>query len=282
MFTTLIKPDDLLPHLEDPEWSVLDCRGSLADPASGEKAYLQSHIPGAVYLNLETDLSAPVIKGVTGRHPLPEPEKAAQVFFTAGVGQGTQVVTYDDASGAMGAGRVWWMLRWLGFDSVAVLDGGWQVWSRLGLPVRSSRETHAARSFTIRRRPEMAVSVDLVDEVRNDPAYKLVDARSADRFHGLNETIDPVAGHIPGAVNFPYKDNLTEDGMFRPIDELRQKYRALLGNTPAKKVIFYCGSGVTAIHDILAMAAAGLGEPRLYPGSWSEWITDPKRLIGRD
>jgi thiosulfate/3-mercaptopyruvate sulfurtransferase len=275
-YNVLIKPHELVPHLDDPSWVILDCRVSLASSESVEKAYLENHISGAVRVDLASDLSAPAIAGVTGRHPLPEPEQAARIFSRLGIGPGVQVVTYDDAGGALAAGRAWWMLHWLGFDQAAVLDGGWQAWLRLGLPLRSGREANPPGSFQARLRPELAMTTAQVERLRSDPAYRLIDARSAERFRGENEQLDPVAGHIPGAINAPYMENLAPDGTFLSKDVLRQRYLSLLGDVPADKVVFYCGSGVTAVHDILALMAAGLGEGRLYPGSWSEWITHPE------
>jgi thiosulfate/3-mercaptopyruvate sulfurtransferase len=170
----------------------------------------------------------------------------------------------------------------LGHAAVAVLDGGWQAWKRRELPVRQGMETRATQPFHARPRPELVFSTEQVDRIRRDLAYRLIDARTADRFHGKNEKIDPVAGRIPGAFNAPYLENLTPEGTFRSKAELRQKYQSLLGATPIENVVFYCGSGVTAVHDILAVSAAGLGEARLYPGSWSEWITDPRRPVARE
>jgi thiosulfate/3-mercaptopyruvate sulfurtransferase len=278
-YTTLISTDELFPHLDDPHWLIVDCRAILADPEGGRNAYLHSHIPGAVFVDLEHELSGTIIRGSTGRHPLPEPEQAGRTFSRLGIEPGIQVVAYDDAGGALAAGRLWWMLRWLGFDSAAVLDGGWQAWKHMGLPKRPGGEIRPPGSFQVHLRPELVVTVNQVERLRSDPAYRLVDVRASDRFRGQNEKIDPVAGHIPGAINSPYQENMTLEGAYRPEDELRQKYLILLGDVPAENVIFYCGSGVTAVHSILAMLVAGLGEGRLYPGSWSEWITDRERPI---
>jgi thiosulfate/3-mercaptopyruvate sulfurtransferase len=280
-YNVLIQPRELLPHLGDPNWVILDCRASLSSSDSVEKAYLENHIPGAVKVDLASDLSAPVVPGVTGRHPLPQPEQAARTFSRMGIGPGFQVVAYDDAGGALAAGRAWWMLRWLGFEDAAVLNGGWQAWLRQGLPLRSGSEVNPPGEFQARLRPELAITTEQVERLRSGRAYRLVDARSAERFRGENEQFDPVAGHIPGAINAPYMENLAPDGTFLSKDVLRQRYIALLGDVPADKVVFYCGSGVTAAHDILAMMAAGLGESRLYPGSWSEWITHPELARAR-
>ena len=257
---------------------MVDCRFNLADHAQGRADYVQEHIPGAVYAHLDDDLSGPIVKGSTGRHPLPTIERAAEVFAALGIGDGVQVVTYDDRGG-MSSGRLWWMLRWLGHDTVAVLDGGWQAWQAAGLPTRSGEETRLPAEFTPQPRAELAVDAATVQGLATDPAHKVIDARAADRFRGENETMDPVGGHIPGALSGPFADNLGPDGRFKSPEELRARFAALLGDTPAEQTVFYCGSGVSAAHNILAVAHAGLGDARLYPGSWSEWITDPQRPV---
>lgn len=279
MYTTLISPTELQAHLDDPQWVVVDCRHSLQDPALGRRQYLEAHIPGAVFAHLDQDLSAPVVPGETGRHPLPSPQQAARVFSSLGIGPGVQVVAYDAAGGALAAVRLWWMLRWLGHRAAAVLDGGWQHWQRLGLPQRSGGEQRSPAEFAFDLQPGTVVEAGEVDEMRLSKEALVLDARSADRFRGENEIIDPVAGHIPGAVSAPYLENLTSEGLFKPPAKLREHYAALLGEVPAERAAVYCGSGVTSIHTILAMVHAGLAEPRLYAGSWSEWITDPSRPV---
>jgi thiosulfate/3-mercaptopyruvate sulfurtransferase len=278
-YETLISSDELFQHLGESDWLIIDCRFSLADTDRGRLDYHESHIPGAIYAHLDDDLSAPVIPGVTGRHPLPGVDEAANVFSNFGISSGIQVVAYDDAGGALAAVRVWWMLRWLGHTAAAVLDGGWQKWCERGFPTRSGREVQTRRLFIPSPRPELIVDTQKIDLMRQNPDCLVVDARAAERFYGKNETIDPVAGHIPGAVSAPYMENLNEEGEFRSREELQEKYKALIGDRPIKNVVFYCGSGVTSIHNILAMLYAGLGEGRLYAGSWSEWITDPKRPV---
>jgi thiosulfate/3-mercaptopyruvate sulfurtransferase len=280
-YTTLISPSELAQHLDNPDWVVVDCRFTLKDPQHGRSAYLAAHICGAVYAHLDEDLSAAVVPGQTGRHPLPTPERAAQVFGRLGIGPGVQVVAYDDAGGALAAVRLWWMLRWLGHEAEAVLDGGWQRWQREGQPTCSGQEERPPREFQAVLRDELVVNAEQVDKMRQDPDALVMDARARDRFRGENETIDPVAGHIPGAVSAPYSGNLTPAGDFRPPEELRFRYLRLLGERQPEQTAVYCGSGVTSIHNILAMLHAGLGEPRLYAGSWSEWITDPGRPVGK-
>lgn len=281
-YTTLISTTDLVAHLDDPDWAVFDCRFVLTEPERGRLDYQRSHIPGALYVHLDDDLSGPVIEGLTGRHPFPDPEVATEKFGTLGIGPETQVVAYDDAGGALAAVRLWYMLRWLGHESVAVLDGGWSRWLAEGRPVRAGIETRPARTFVPHLHPEMVVTTEEVDRLRQDPSYRLFDVRAAERYRGMNETIDPVAGHIPGAISAPYMDNLTTEGHFRSPEELRQHYLGLLAGVPAERAVFYCGSGVTSIHSILAMLHAGLGKARLYAGSWSEWIADPARPVATE
>jgi thiosulfate/3-mercaptopyruvate sulfurtransferase len=198
--TTIISIADLAAHLKDPGWMIVDARFSLADPSLGRRNYLAGHILGAIYAHLDHDLSSKVIPGVTGRHPLPDAERTAQVFTRWGIPEKGQVVVYDALWGALAAVRVWWMLRWLGYENVAVLDGGWQQWQKHKLPIQAGEQIRTARSFLPAPRPEMQLSTDQVAQIRWDPAWRLLDARGADRFHGENETIDPVAGHIPGAI----------------------------------------------------------------------------------
>ncbi len=278
-YTTLISTADLARHLDDPAWAVVDCRCQLNDSAYGRRAYEQAHIPGAVFADLNADLSGEISPGQTGRHPLPPPDVAARRFSAWGIDAGTQVVAYDEAGGALAASRLWWMLRWLGHQAVAVLDGGWQQWQREARPTRSGVEHRAPRSFVPRLRPELVVDASDVLASLSSHTLRLFDARTADRYRGENETIDPVAGRIPGAISAPYPDNLDEHGQFKPRDELRSRYQALLGNHPAEASAFYCGSGGTAPHNILAMLHTGLGEAKLYAGSWSDWILDPSRPI---
>ncbi len=280
-YTTLISVVDVNDHLHETNWVVVDARFSLADAGLGRRNYLAGHIPGAMYVHLDEDLSSRVIEGVTGRHPWPTVDAAASVLGRLGIGPGVQVVVYDDMGGGLAAVRVWWMLRWLGHDAAAVLDGGWQTWRKHGLPVQAGEEKMPWREFQAHPRPELLVTAEQVDAMRQDPAYRVLDARAADRYRGENETIDPVAGHIPGAFSAPYMDNLNPDGTFRPAEALRQHYGKLLGGIPEERAVFYCGSGVTSIHDILAMLYAGMGEARLYAGSWSEWIADPRRPVER-
>ncbi len=280
-YTTLISADELSAHLDDPQWAIIDCRFTLGDAERGRKDYLVSHIPGAVYAHLDEDLCARVIPGVTGRHPLPTIDQLVQKFSGWGVDSEVQVVAYDDWPGiGLGtAARLWWTLRWSGHNAAAVLDGGWRSWSTAGLPVRLGEERRAPRTFQPVLQSELLVGAAEVERLRIDPAYRLFDSRSADRYRGENETIDPVAGHIPGAISASFAENLGVDGLFLSPQALRKRFEGLLDKTPAERAVFYCGSGVTATINNLALAHAGLGNAKLYAGSWSEWITDPDRPV---
>lgn len=270
MFTTLIDAKTLNQHLGQDTWAVVDCRFSLAEPEAGKRAYLAAHIPGAIYAHLDDDLSNPPVTD-HGRHPLPPPEALNQRFSAMGIGPHTQVVAYDDANGMIAA-RLWWMLRYMGHTAVAVLDGGWPAWQAAGYPVRSGEEVRKTAVFHGQPRQEWLV---LLDEVADLPL--LVDSRDAARYRGELETIDPVAGRIPGALHHYYQANWGEDGRYLPAEVLRAQLSALLGETPPEEAVFYCGSGVSACVNLLALAHAGLGDGRLYAGSWSEWCRDPGR-----
>jgi thiosulfate/3-mercaptopyruvate sulfurtransferase len=278
-YSTLIGTDDLARHLGDPACVIVDMRHDLAQPEHfGERAYAQAHIPGAVFAHLDRDLSAPK-SGRNGRHPLPTPEAAAAEFGRLGIDAAKQVVVYDQRDGAYAA-RLWWMLRWLGHDKAAVLDGGFAKWQREGRP--TSAEAHAARPAKFvpaRVRPTVNASGIAASLPRHD--LLLLDARAAERYRGDAEPIDPVAGHIPGALNRPYARNLAADGSFRPGRELRAEFDAMLHGRSPDDLVHYCGSGVTACHNVLAMASAGYPLTRLYPGSWSEWIADAKRPVAK-
>lgn len=278
VYGTLISTAEVAAHVEDPMWRIVDCRHTLADHGLGERRYREGHIPGAVYASMERDLAGPVALGVTGRHPLPEPADFAATLGSWGVGEGVQVVAYDDAGGAMAA-RLWWMVRWLGHDAVAVLDGDFRAWVAEGRPVMAGIEHRAPRVFTPQVRWDRVATTAEIEAKLGTPELALFDARSAERYRGENETIDPKGGHIPGAISAPYQANLRPDGHFLPEAELRARYAALLGERRAEECVFSCGSGVTAAHDLLALAHVGYAMPRLYVGSWSEWVADPARPV---
>ena len=278
-FTTLITADTLARYLCGTDWIVIDCQHDLANPAAGSAAFAAGHIPGAQHAQLDTDLSdkSPGPQGkFRGRHPLPKRETFVETLRRWGVNTTSQVVAYD-AQGGMLAARLWWMLRWVGHDAVAVLDGGLPAWQNLGQSLETMATSRPRGAFT--PGPSLARSVTVDELLTNlDTRQRTVlDARAPDRFRGENETLDPVGGHIPGAKNRFFKDNLQADGCFKPASQLRAEFSALLG-VPEHSVM-QCGSGVTACHNLLAMEVAGLGGAALYPGSWSEWCSDPTRPV---
>jgi thiosulfate/3-mercaptopyruvate sulfurtransferase len=277
-FTTLIAPSELSRHLDDADWAVLDCRFSLDDTERGRLDYLASHVRGAVYAHLDHDLSGNKIPGTTGRHPLPDIPSFARTLSAWGIDAGTQVVVYDDSTGTMAA-RLWWMLHWLGHHPAALLNGGWRLWRQLELPSSGGPECRPYRHFEPHEIRGARVGAEQVLEYSHDPGYVVLDARSAPRFRGEVEPIDPVAGHIPGALSAPCEENVSPDGTFLEPEVLRRRFERFLKSVPSENAICYCGSGVTAAHNLIAMAYAGLGMGRLYAGSWSEWITDPRRPI---
>lgn len=277
MEKNLVTTAELAEHLGDPDWIVFDTRHELGDVEKGRRAYAAGHIPGAYFLHVDEDLAGPR-NGRNGRHPLPDIAVFAAKINDRGVGPGKQVVVYDDLGGNF-AVRLWWMLRWLGHDRVALLDGEWPQWQKEGRPVTT--EVPALRKGNFVARPRLAATVDapFVERFHDDASIKLLDARAPERFAGLKEPIDPVAGHIPGAVNRFWQKNLNPDGRFKSPQQLRSEYEEMLGDTSGEQVVHMCGSGVTACHNSFAMAIAGLPEGRLYPGSWSEWVADPSRPV---
>jgi thiosulfate/3-mercaptopyruvate sulfurtransferase len=279
VFTTLISTSQLAARLTDPAFVVVDCRFKLADEDWGKGEYLARHIPGAVYAHLDRDLSGPKT-GRNGRHPLPDPLALSDTFSRMGIAQGTQVVAYDEDSG-MFASRLWWLLRWLGHDTVAVLDGGFAKWIAEGRPVRAGDEHREARAFRGALGGDAVVCAKDIAARLGQPGRLLLDARAPERFRGEVEPVDKVAGHIPGAVNYPFPGNLDERGTFRSPEDLRARLSAAIGDIPPDQVVCYCGSGVTACQNLLAFEHAGLHGVKLYPGSWSEWSSDPSRPIER-
>lgn len=274
---TLITVEQLRAMLGDRSLVVFDCRFSLQDTAAGAKAYREAHVPGALFADVATDLSSPHIPGSTGRHPLPARQHWLRRLQAWGLRPAQQVVAYDDAGGA-GAARLWWMLRWAGHEQVAVLDGGWQAWLAAQQPVTAALPATPERaSFDYATLPPLTT---LVEAAQVDAAHQvLLDARESPRFRGEVEPLDPVAGHIPGAQCSPYSGNLGPDGRFKPAAALREKFAVAAGSD--QPLVCYCGSGITACHNILALRVAGLPEAALYAGSWSEWVTDPARPVAR-
>jgi thiosulfate/3-mercaptopyruvate sulfurtransferase len=276
-YTTLISAAELARHVDDPNWVVIDCRHDLAAPDAGRNAYMAGHIPCAQFAHLDLDLSdkAPGPNGeFRGRHPLPERNAFIETLRRLGVNHGSQVVAYD-AHGGMFAARLWWMLRWVGHDAAAVLDGGLQAWQALDMPLSSERSTKPHGNVEPHASRMRLVSANDVLANLTNPASVVIDARAPDRFRGENETLDPVGGHIPGAKNRFFKDNLQPDSRFKPADQLRAEFGALIKAPEAS--IMQCGSGVTACHNLLAMEVADLSGAALYAGSWSEWCANPAR-----
>ena len=281
-YQTLVESAALADRLQDPDWVVFDLRFSLTDPDYGRRAYAAGHVPGARFLDVEQDLSGPVTPG-TGRHPLPDAARLAESLGAWGVGNGVQVVAYDDAGGAY-AVRLWWLLRWLGHRAVALLNGGFPDWVGRRQPVSRGLPAHRRRAFRGGPDRRLWVGAEDIEQALGSSRYRLFDARAPERFRGEVEPIDPVAGHIPGAVSLPYMDNLDARARFRSAGALNRRFAAKLGKRSPDSVVHMCGSGVTAAHNLLAMEIAGLGGSRLYPGSWSEWIRSEEHpvTVGRE
>ncbi len=278
-YSTLISAADLAHHMHDASWVVLDCRHDLANPDAGAAAYAAGHIPDAQFAHLDHDLSDKSTGPngeFRGRHPLPERNAFVETLRRWGVNHGSQVVAYD-AHGGMFAARLWWMLRWVGHEAVAVLDGGLQAWQAQEMPLSTEPVTRPRGNAEPHYPRAAAVSADDVLANLSNPTHIVIDARAPDRFRGENETLDPVGGHIPGAKNRFFKDNLLADGRFKPAEQLRSEFGALV--TMPEASIMQCGSGVTACHNLLAMEVAGLSGAALYPGSWSEWCADRSRPV---
>jgi thiosulfate/3-mercaptopyruvate sulfurtransferase len=279
MHTTLIDAATLSQHLQDPNWVILDCRHDLMNPNAGRDGFAIGHLAGAQFANVDTDLSGAKVGAdgaFRGRHPLPERAALIATLRSWGINDDTQVVAYD-AHGGMFAARLWWLLRWVGHPAVAVLDGGLAAWQSAGLAMVTSNEPRA--QGTIGDKPSLVATVSVDEVVANlsTQARTVVDARAADRYRGENETIDPVGGHIPGAKNRFFKDNLTDEGRFKDAAQLKADFAPLFDSAP--QAIMQCGSGVTACHNLLALEIAGLPGAALYPGSWSEWVGDPTRPV---
>ena len=275
----LITPPQLAERLGSPGLVILDCRFALEDPDYGQRSYAEGHIEGAHFADLERDLSGPVIKGRSGRHPLPDPQRLVERLRAWGVDNDSQVVLYDDGPGAYAA-RAWWLLAWLGKrDAVFLLDGGLKAWHAAHLPL--SLDPPAQREGSFAGEPDLALLID-AEQLANHldaPDLTLIDARALPRFRGEVEPIDPVAGHIPGAQCAAFTDNLGADGRFLPPEQLRQRFDQKLAGRSPQQLVAYCGSGVTACHNLFALALAGYPLGRLYAGSWSEWINDADHAI---
>ena len=271
-YSTLISAKELLDNLDEKNLVIIDCRYSLFDKEAGRKNYQTDHIPRSVYGHMDEDLSGEIIAGKTGRHPLPSIDKLTALFSSWGIDENVQVIAYDDKSGALAA-RLWWMLRWLGHEKVAVLNGGWNYWYSNNFPVSSDIPTNEPKEFRADIRENFTVDINFVEQMRQRPELVLVDSRTSERYQGLQEPVDPIAGHIPGAINAPHPENINSEGLLHQPETLRGRFGRILGGKPVENAVFYCGSGVTACANLLALAHAGMGNAKLYPGSWSEWIT---------
>lgn len=276
-YSSLVSAEITLEHLENPDWRIIDCQFDLKDKNLGYNNYKTGHIPGAIYADLDKDLSSPVT-GVSGRHPLPSPEKICQTFGQWGIDTDTQVVVYDNVFGSFAA-RLWWLLKWMGHTKVAVLNGGLQYWKQMHYPL--SKDTPNPKTTNFQPTPNMQMVVDAGKILQLLPQSRiaLVDVRDPQRYSGTVEPIDKVAGHIPGALNIPWKTNLDKQGLYLNPPELITHYKAVLDNHESEDIVFMCGSGVTACHSLVALHSAGITNAKLYPGSWSEWIQDPSRPI---
>ncbi len=277
MFTTLISAAELARHLDDPNWVIIDTRFDLATPDAGEQAYRAGHIRNAIYAHLDRDLSSPRTAR-SGRHPLPAPQDLEATLRTWGLTPTTQVIVYDADNGAFAA-RLWWLLRWVGHSAVAVLDGGMKAWREAGLPESQDVPKRSASQFVVRPDDSLWLRAEDVQGKLTDARWRLLDARAPERYAGKVEPIDPVAGHVPGAVNHPFGRNLDSNTRFLSPSELARRYLASQGGANDEHTIVMCGSGVTACHLLLAMEVAGKPGAKLYAGSWSEWIRDPARPV---
>ncbi len=275
MFRTLIDSDSLRTKLGNDDLLIFDVRYDLMNKNAGKEAYLNSHIPGAIYVDLNLDLSRPPFTN-KGRHPLPDVKTMNELFSELGVYKDKQVVVYDDAFGSFSA-RLWWMLKYLQHDKVAVLDGGWQSWINSGGIVSSKNETRIQCQFDSAQLKNILVNIDQVCD-----CGLIIDSREPSRYKGESEPIDQAAGHIPGAKNRFWKNNITDNGHFKEKDQLLNEFESLFGEVSPEDVVFYCGSGVTACHNLLAVVHAGLALPKLYAGSWSEWSLAPGKPIATD
>ena len=272
IFTTLIDKKTLANHLQDPDWIIVDCSYDLADKNAGRNSYLEAHIEGAVFADVHDDLSGPPVTD-NGRHPLPTEEALNRLFSRLGINHDSQVIVYDNAYACFAA-RLWWMLRYMGHEAVAVLDGGRQGREQDGLPDAAGEEKNTPAHYESEANTDWLVTIDSVPA-----AELLVDSRDPQRYRGEVEPLDKAAGHIPGAINRFWKNNLDDSGLFKDPDQLRMEFDMCFGGTDVDKTVFYCGSGVTACHNLLAVAHAGLDSPRLYAGSWSDWCSDPGRPV---
>lgn len=278
MFKNIIKATELQAILPLDNTVIIDCRSSTADTNWGRNEYQKAHIPKAIHAHLEEDLSGEIITGKTGRHPFPPIEDFAPKCSNWGIDANTQVVVYDQGHGGIAA-RLWFMLKWLGHEKIAVLDGGWQHWQKEGFPISDETVSPTKRTFLPVPNTNLIVGVGVLESNLEHRDYLVVDSRSAERYRGEHEPLDPVAGHIPYAISAPFAENMGENGQFLPIEKLKERFEEVLKGKSLSDTIFYCGSGVTACHNLLALDYIGQKGAKLYPGSWSDWITDSMRPI---
>ena len=276
-YQTIISVEDLNKNLNTQDWLIFDCRFILKDPEGGLKKFNQGHIPGAQYVDMDKDLASPMTS-TSGRHPLPNPEELINKLQSWGVNNSSQIICYDDMSGAFAA-RMWWLLKWLGHNNIAVLDGGIEKWTAKNVPLETDTQQRAAGSFSGQANNDMWVNVEFVQKELEQDKINLLDARSVERFTAKDTKTDPVAGHVPGAMSYPFAENLSKQGVFLPSEELHKRFTPIVSNPENKELINMCGSGVTACHNLLAMSIAELPMTRLFVGSWSEWIKDKSRPV---
>jgi thiosulfate/3-mercaptopyruvate sulfurtransferase len=276
-YQTIISVEDLNNNLSNNDWFLFDCRFLLKDPEGGLKKFEQGHIPGAQFADMDKDLAS-TMTATSGRHPLPDPSELTDKLQSSGISNSSQIICYDDMSGAFAA-RMWWLLKWLGHNDVAVLDGGIDKWIESNLPLETDVRKRTRGSFSGQADSNMWVDVNFVNQQLAENRINLLDARSGERFSAKDAKTDPVAGHVPGAMSFPFAGNLSKQGMFLSVDELRKRFEDTFSDSQNKEVINMCGSGVTACHNLLAMSVAGLPMTRLFVGSWSEWTKDKSRPV---
>ena len=276
-YNTIISAEELNSIINDDNVRVFDCRFSLKDPQGGLNNYLAGHLPSAQFADMDTQLSS-AMTPTSGRHPLPDAEVFIQQLQAWGVNNETQVIAYDDISGAFAA-RLWWMMRWVGHNKVAVLNGGMQKWSDQGYSLTQDGVQFPAGNFSGQANMDWLVDIDTVRAKLDSNEITLIDARAADRFTGKDQKTDPVPGHVPGAINLPFGGNLTKDGMMQSPEVIKERFANVIQNQPLENVTNMCGSGVTACHNMLAQAVAGMPPTKVFIGSWSQWIKDPSRPV---
>ena len=276
-YNTLISAEELHTIINDDNVRVFDCRFSLKDPQSGKNSYLAGHLPRAQFADMDTQLSSAMTDS-SGRHPLPDPQVFIELLNVWGVNNDTQVVAYDDISGAFAA-RLWWMMRWVGHNKVAVLNGGMQKWTEQGYALSQENVQFPSTDFSGQANKDWIMDIDTVQAKLENNAITLIDARAADRFTGKDQKTDPVPGHVPGANNLPFSGNLTKDGMMQSPEIIKERFASVIQDRSLDDVVNMCGSGVTACHNMLAQAVAGMPPTKVFIGSWSQWIKDSSRPV---